>query len=36
LKRLLDAWMAGDSAVDSPEISERDREGLRALGYIEE
>ncbi len=36
LKELLDAWMAEDSAVDSPEIPERDREALRALGYIEE
>ena len=36
LKGQLDAWMAGDAAVDSPEVPEADREGLRALGYIEE
>jgi arylsulfatase A-like enzyme len=36
LKAMLDGWMAGDSAVDSPEVPERDREALRELGYIEE
>jgi arylsulfatase A-like enzyme len=36
LKGMLDEWMAGDVDVDSAEIPERDREELRALGYIEE
>jgi arylsulfatase len=36
MKAQLDAWMAADAAVDSPEVPEADREGLRALGYIEE
>jgi len=36
LQGLLDAWMTGDAAVEPAEIPEADREGLRALGYIEE
>lgn len=36
LKELMDAWMAEDSAVDSPEVPERDRKALRELGYIAE
>jgi arylsulfatase A-like enzyme len=36
LKAALDAWMADDVTVPSAEIPESEKEGLRALGYIEE
>lgn len=36
MKAMLDRWMADDAAVPAVGIPEHEKEGLRALGYIEE